>query len=238
MWTYVLLSIFVMLVLAWAFYWHDRSSSCFKQGKYGTHDAPFCTIKKMMYALPEDVRSSILLHVDSKHAGKRVEIPKMRSGRTMMASYVTENIPELVELYNRTTNVVGQTIGTPVSVAPLSTELSLSVIVYEKERDGIEWHYDDNYFQGRFFTVLIPVTVDDTCTVFQFRNHLGQPQNVRLEPGEALLFEGSKLLHRATPLCDGQRRVIISMQFTTDPKVRYPWLMKLKEYAFQGLRFW
>ena len=30
---------------------------------------------------------------------------------------------------------------------------SCCILVYDREGDGIDWHYDVNYYFGRFFTV-------------------------------------------------------------------------------------
>jgi ectoine hydroxylase-related dioxygenase (phytanoyl-CoA dioxygenase family) len=234
-WTNVLIVLAIVACLAYAYYMSGRSFDC-------TIDllgsGSFCAIKKIDLTLPEDVRASIMRQVNDRTNGTRVEIPKVRAGRTMTASYIRKTMPGLIDEYRRAAHAVGRAIGQDVSPASLETELSLAVIVYEKKRDGIHWHYDDNYFRGRFFTLLVPVTLDDTCTVFEYKDLAQRPQSVRLEPGEALLFEGSKLLHRATPLCDGQRRVVVSMQFATDVRIKNRWLMKLKEIAFTGMRFW
>lgn len=228
MFWYVLVLFIIAIVFGYLGYTRDRSSPCFRKG----WSTKFCDITRLPYRLPEGVRTSVLRDID-RGGGNRVSLYSMRAARTFDSRYVQQHIPDLLAVYRDLQRIVSETIGEPVYQAPLDGPLSVCVISYDKPGDAIQWHYDDNYFQGRFFTVLVPVTRQPTCSTYQFRNSQGQPENIRLEDsGEALLFEGNKVWHRSVPLCPEERRVIASFQFTTDPRVRNPILKRIKELFF------
>jgi len=228
MFVYLGFLVVLAIVMGYLGYMRDRSSMCFRS----PGQSRFCDITRLNYRLPEGIRASILN--DVHHGlGKRVSLNSMRAARTFDSKYVQKNMPDLLTVYTDLQKIVSDTIGEPVYQAPLDGPLSICVISYDKPGDAIQWHYDDNYFRGRFFTVLIPVTRHKSCSSFQYRNPRGQPENIRLEEtGEALLFEGNKVFHRSIPLCPGQKRVIASFQFTTDPTIKNPILKGIKELFF------
>jgi alkylated DNA repair dioxygenase AlkB len=229
MYAYLGLLIVIAIVTGILGYMRDRSSPCFKKSMRGRG---FCDITRIPYRLPEGVRASILNEVH-RGGGNRVSMYSMRAARTFDSQYVQKYMPDLLAAYADVQKVVSRTVGQPVYQAPLDGPLSVCVISYDKPGDAIQWHYDDNYFSGRFFTVLVPVTKERSCSSYQFRNRDGKPENVRLEEtGEALLFEGNKVWHRSTPLCPDQHRVIVSFQFTTDTRIRNPVLKRIKELFF------
>jgi hypothetical protein len=43
---------------------------------------------------------------------------------------------------------------------------------------------------------------------------------VQLPPGGAVFFDGDKLRHRITPLGAGERRVSLTFEYVTDPRMR------------------
>lgn len=229
----VLLCLSLLLAIAIAaFYFRDRTPECFRRGQYLSSKGGFCTIQKIRYRLPATLRTKILDTVQKQGAGSRASIPGVRSGTTFKYDDVYRHVPELIHEYDRLRDRVSAAVGERVTTAPKGSPLSACIISYEREKDQINWHYDDNYFKGRFFTLLIPVSSEETCGNFQFRNHMGLPQTVAMDSDHAILFEGSHLLHRALPVCANQRRVIVSLQFCTDPNITNGLLKGIKELAF------
>jgi hypothetical protein len=143
------------------------------------------------------------------------------------------HLPEVVDYYLHLKTRISELVGEPVHPTSLDLPTSCALITYDQAGDGIQWHYDVNYFNGRFFTVLIPVTLNDTCTQFQYRDSAG---GVVALNNKAEVFEGDLVYHRATQLCEGQYRVILSLQYSTDPgvSVANKALMWLKDRAFVG----
>ena len=115
---------------------------------------------------------------------------------------------------------------------------SCAILIYEKENDWINWHYDHNYYNGRFFTVLIPITNELTCTKFQFKNKDNEIISMDLT-NNAICFEGNYLYHRASKLCKNQKRVILSCQYVTDNSMSFinKMRIKIKDFAYTGNLF-
>lgn len=123
--------------------------------------------------------------------------------------------PEFEEYARRLEKGISSVIGEGVQVSPVEDGLGICVLVYDEPRDFIDWHYDVNVYEGRFFTCLVPMYVDsESCTAFEFKDRGGK--DVRVDG--AVLFEGNNVFHRATPQCKGQTRVILSVSFVTSPK--------------------
>lgn len=154
----------------------------------------------------------------SVNQGIRIEIPKKRQ-KCISIKHLQESLPGIVDFYKSLPSVISKVIGAKVQITPLSEPNSLCLVVYEKEGDYIDWHFDTNHYNGRYFTLLLPVSTISTCGNYQFRNSKEKTQTVKLELGQALLFEGDKVYHKAKKLCANQRRVILSCTFTTSQEI-------------------
>ena len=110
------------------------------------------------------------------------------------------------------------------------------IIIYDEENDWINWHYDDNYFDGSFYTVIIPIINNSKCTKFQIMNDKNEIETIDLDINEGICFEGSNLYHSASKLCKNEKRVIISFQFVTDNNISFmnKQFMKIKDIGFTG----
>ena len=208
-----LASTLAYMYFAGGIYVPSRHSACF----FDLVQDSFCDIETLDIRVPEAVRESCLELVRDETKGSRVSVPFWKSGRTIPSRALTRST---IEYYSSLERVVSEAVGTSVYTTPLDKPTSVAVLVYEKEGDFINWHYDVNYFKGRFFTLLLPLTTNATCTTFRFMNRDKQQEDVVLEDGTAILFEGEKVFHMATKLCADQERAILSMQFSTDPAFR------------------
>jgi hypothetical protein len=73
------------------------------------------------------------------------------------------------------------------------------VLVYERPGDHVGWHYDHNFYRGRHFTLLLPVM------------NAGRSANGISHTRLSAKIEGAKVLHKVSPILDGERRVVINM---------------------------
>ena len=66
----------------------------------------------------------------------------------------------------------------------------------------------------------------------------GEERMIATPPNQLVVFEGAKVLHKATPIAEGERRVLLSMTFGTDPTNSAPLEIarRIKDIAFIGLR--
>ena len=138
---------------------------------------------------------------------------------------------------------ISDIVGVPLQETPHRDNSSLSILFYERPGDHIGWHYDHNFYRGRHFTVLIPIENRghhehglSAATLLVKKNN--RDVAVQTPPNKLIVFEGARTLHKVTPIEEGERRVILSMTYTTDPR-SYPilnFIRKVKDTAFFGLR--
>lgn len=198
--------IFAAYFLFRTIHYHNHMKNCPKDSDN------FCYIKKIPLSIPKEYIAPLLLI--SQEEGKRIEIIKKRQ-KSISIKRLEARLPEIVEWYKTLPSVISEVVGTAVQITPIDQPNSLSLVVYEKEGDFIDWHFDTNHYSGRYFTLLIPVTFEPTCGNYQYKDADEEVQTVELKVGEAVLFEGDRVFHRGKELCRDQRRVILSCTFTT-----------------------
>lgn len=201
-------------------------------------DAAFCDIALLSLHVPSDLRRQLLAYVADGNHGKRVTIPGWKAGRTVPTSELASRVPDAIAFYRGAArHAAEQKTGAALATTDLKYPTSAALIMYDRANDFINWHYDVNHFRGRFFTMLVPLTPDDTCTQFQFRDGRegGRTVGVRVQPGGAILFEGDRVFHMASKQCAEQQRCVLSMQFATDARLQgrgQKWWMQLKDKAY------
>ena len=176
----------------------------------------FCHIKKIKLSIPDEYIDP-LLDISYKY-GKRINMPQKRSTAISM-KHLQSAFPNIVEWYQSICPIISKVVGEEVITTPLSEPNSLCLIVYDQEGDYIDWHFDTNHYNGRYFTFLLPVTFEQTCGNYQYKNGNEVVETLSLNKGDALLFEGDKVFHKGKKLCKNQRRVILSCTFTTSQQI-------------------
>jgi hypothetical protein len=183
----------------------------------------------------------------NKNIQKRVEIKSFteniancalpnKAGVTIPTNQIITNSNNIISFYqSELRNKISDLLGFTVYPTDLSFPTSCVLLIYENEGDWINWHYDYNYYEGRFFTVLIPITTELTCTKFEFKNDKNEIVSLDLN-NNGLCFEGNYLYHRASKLCSNQKRVILSCQFVTDNSMSFmnQLRIRIKDFAYTG----
>lgn len=193
------------------------------------NDEKFCGISTFDYILPHHIHSSLLDLSETK--SKRVNIPGWKAGKTVSCSFMTS---EIIEWYKYFANAMSKIIGEKLVITPLNLPTSCCILTYDEKDDFINWHFDVNYFNGRFFTVLIPLTQNQTCTKYVFKNKYEEDESIDMSDGTCIIFEGEKVFHMASKLCSQQKRTILSLQYTTNPKINLinRFFMSVKDFAY------
>jgi len=188
----------------------------------------FCHIQKIKLSIPSYLIGDLLKI--SKNFGNRIEIPNKKRQRAISLKHLSTEVPDIVDWYQTLPNIISQYIGEKVYITPLTQPNSLCLVVYDKAGDYIDWHFDTNHYNGRFFTLLLPVTFEETCGNYQYKNSEEKTETVLLSKDEALLFEGDKIFHRGKELCENQVRIILSCTFTTSQEI------PIEEWIFQNVK--
>ena len=160
-----------------------------------------------------------------------------KKGITISTQHVEKYAPNLINFYqNNLCKIVSKKINLNLFPTDLNMPTSCAILIYENEGDWINWHYDYNYYNGRFFTVLIPISNNLTCTEFQFKNDNNKIKSINLTNNNSICFEGNYLYHRASKLCKNEKRIILSCQYVTDNNISIlnQIRLKLKDFAYTG----
>lgn len=197
----------------------------------------FCGIQNFKYNLPIDIRNKLLELANDDTKSKRVVIPEWKAGKTIKTETIHSVYPEVIEWYKNFANEMTKIVGNDLEITPLYLPTTCCVLIYDEENDFINWHFDTNYYEGRFFTVLIPLTKEETCTKFIFKNENEQDTPISITNDNCIIFEGDKVFHMASKLCKNEKRCILSLQYTTNGDISL-WnriIMRIKDIAYIGI---
>src|SRR5215475_9171193 len=174
----------------------------------------------------------------------RVNIAGHKRGATMSYRDVERLLPEISGFYqsNELCSRISGIVEAGVTTTPRRDQSSCSILVYDRPGDRIGWHYDHNFYNGRHFTALLPLFNEGAAgQVSSSRLLVKENGNTRLiptPPNSLALFEGAFVRHCVTALQHGERRVMLSMTFCTDPTTdRLKDLSRrIKDIAYFGVR--
>ena len=175
---------------------------------------------------------------------ERSYLPAHKKGGTVAYSTLRRQAPQLAALYSsdRIRNVVGDVTGLRLLPTPEHDESSCSLLFYEKPGDHIGWHYDHNFYRGRHFTVLVPIVnrgAGGGLSAARLTAMInGAEMEIATPPNRLIIFEGARVLHKVKPIAEGERRVVWSMTYCTDPRnsALQGLARRVKDTAFFGLR--
>lgn len=195
--------------------------------------------------LPADVLGVLRAEAEALARPERSFVPIHKQGGTVAYETMISAAPHIVSLYHARAlqDLVSRLVGATVQPTPLHDQCSLAVLFYDKPGDHIGWHYDHNFYRGRHFTVLLPVmnegASDDGLSHATLHAFLG---GIDVEVGTPanmlVVFEGARVCHKVTPIREGERRLVISMTYCTDPRAKI-WQAvgrRIKDTAFFGIR--
>jgi hypothetical protein len=178
--------------------------------------------------------------------GIRSYIPVHKKGRSLPYEHIHELAPACLSFYHSRAvkDWISEVVGEKVRPALDHDQSALSILFYDQPGDHIQWHYDHNYYHGRQFTVLLSLVNKSgngkaiSASTLQRKNADGKEVNVWTEENTLIVFEGARVVHRVTPTEDGDLRVMLSMTYNTDPRIR-PMMeiaRRVKDIAFHGVK--
>ena len=202
-------------------------------------------IAVLFQPLPE-TSFHILRETALRHARtERSYFPAHKKGGTIAYEDLHRTAPEIIAFYESSylRRLCTSVIGEPVVPTPLNDQSSCSLLFYDRLRDHIGWHYDYNFYNGRHFTVLLPLLnrhlYEDRLSSAQLViRQDGQEVIVPTPPNRLIVFEGAKVFHKVTPLEENELRVLLSMTFCTQPRASLlkSTIRRFKDIAYFGVR--
>jgi hypothetical protein len=197
--------------------------------------------------LPPDVTRGLIASVAPLEARvNRNFLPGHKQGGSVSRHAIDEIAPFIAELYRSPALMawLGRLAGEPLQVSPADDAHAYALYFYTRPGDHIGWHYDTSYYAGRRYTLLIGLIDESSCRL-DYELHTREagakavPGSVRIPPGGLVFFDGDKLKHRITPLAAGEKRVSLTFEYLTDPRMHLGWrlISNMKDaVAYFGFR--
>jgi hypothetical protein len=155
-------------------------------------------------------------------------LPGHKQGGSVSRHAIDRLAPLISELY-RSPALIGwleRLSGEGLHVVPAEDPHAYALYFYTRRGDHIGWHYDTSYYAGRRYTLLLGLIDESSCRL-DYELHTRERDaalvagSVKIPPGGAVFFDGDKLRHRITPLGEGQRRVSLTFEYVTDPRMSW-----------------
>jgi hypothetical protein len=195
--------------------------------------------------LPPHTFAALRAEAERLAEPERNYVPVHKKGGTVAYETLIETAPGIVSFYHSADllGLVSRLVGVWVGPTPIHDQSSLSLLFYDKPGDHIGWHYDHNFYRGRHFTLLLAIV--NTGRAARGLSHAvlkarvgGGEIGISTAPNTLVVFEGALVHHQVTPILEGERRIIFSMTYCTDPRAHW-WQAasrRIKDTAFFGIR--
>ncbi len=165
-------------------------------------------------------------------------IPKHKKGGSVSYYLLQESAPALLAFYQHQAwiNLLSQIAGVPLLLCPDEDPHACALYFYTEPGDHIGFHYDTSYYKGARYTVLIGLR-DQSSSQLLCRLHTKesgrkvQELSLATEPGTFLFFNGDKLHHAVSPIAEGEERIVLTLQYVTDPSMSFAhrWFSNIKD---------
>lgn len=196
--------------------------------------------------LPAEVLRQLQDECDA-NAGRaeRTFLPVHKKGGTLSYEALHYHTPVCLSVFHSEAlrRWVSEVVGVDVLPTADHDQSACSILYYEQAGDHINWHFDHNFYKGRHFTALLSVVNRSaagsvSASQLQIKDAAGRVTVVDTSENSLVVFEGARVLHRASPTEEGDRRVILSMTFCTDPRVGLfsEVCRRVKDTAYYGVR--
>lgn len=181
--------------------------------------------------LPPELTAKLAAAVAAvEPAVNRNYLPGHKQGGSVSRHSIDELAPFIAELYRLPALIewLGQLAGERLQLSPGDDPHAYALYFYTQPGDHIGWHYDTSYYAGRRYTVLIGIEEQSSCRLdYQLHTRTAGAQpvagSVQIPPGGLVFFDGDALRHRISPLAPGERRVSLTFEYLTDPRMHRWW---------------
>jgi hypothetical protein len=261
-----LLAIVLVLAVAWRYYsyrfqYHHKLAE--RRSEFLTKNRPIITVKEpgtkfrdefdrkrlirvQDFVAPETLNAMRTECLENLNKRTRSYLPTHKKGGTISYESLHYCAPSCVAFFHATETRawLSDAIGEKVVPTADHDQSTCSLLVYTDEGDHINWHYDHNFYNGRHFTVLLSLENRGTKdggvshSMLQRKHPDGTVEEFDTSENTLVLFEGTKVLHRATPLGPNEFRALLSMTFSTNPTLSWykEVVRRFKDIAFFGVK--
>lgn len=172
-------------------------------------------------------------------------LPTHKKGGSVSHYLLRESAPSILAFYRSPVFIewLSKIAGAPLLLCPDEDPHACALYFYTEAGDHIGWHYDTSYYNGARYTVLLGL-VDRSTSRLECRLHTKEPGrevkelSLTTDPGLLIFFNGDKLHHAVTPSAEGEERIVLTLEYVTDPTMSLGkrWYSNLKDaFAYFGL---
>lgn len=165
-------------------------------------------------------------------------IPKHKKGGSVSYYLLQESAPAILAFYQHQDwiNLLSHIAGVPLLLCPDVDPHACALYFYTEPGDHIGYHYDTSYYKGARYTVLIGLR-DQSSSRLLCRLHTKESgreveeRSLATDPGTFIFFNGDKLHHAVSPLAEGEERIVLTLQYVTDPAMSFAhrWFSNMKD---------
>lgn len=154
-------------------------------------------------------------------------IPRHKKGGSVSYYVLSEKAPAVLALYRSAAFIdfLSRLVGARVMPCPDDDPHACALYFYTEPGDHIGFHYDTSYYKGARYTVLLGLVQRSAHCRLVCQLYKDNPQRERQDltlatlPGALVIFNGDRLWHAVTPLGEGEERIVLSMEYVTNPKM-------------------
>lgn len=185
------------------------------------------------------VASALLPEVERlRPAVHRAFIPGHKKSGSVSFFALREDAPIFLELYQAPVFVdfLSRLTNARLLPCPDSDPHACALYFYTEAGDHMGFHYDTSYYKGSRYTILLGLVQRSEACRLVCQLYKDDPKRETRElqlaygPGDLVIFNGNKLWHGVSPLEAGGERVVLTMEYVTNPA------MALHKRAFSNLK--
>ncbi len=201
----------------------------------------------LRHFLPVELTAQLVAAVAAvEDAVNRNYLPGHKQGGSVSRHSIDARAPAIAELYRAPAllEFLSAVAGEPLFVSPPDDPHAYALYFYTRPGDHIGWHYDTSYYQGRRYTLLLGLIDQSSCRL-EYELHTRSPGvapvagSVAIPSGGLVFFDGDSLRHRVTPLGENEKRVSLTFEYVTNPRMHAGWrlISNMKDaVAYFGFR--
>lgn len=153
-------------------------------------------------------------------------IPGHKKGGSVSHFTIAEAGPALFAFYRSPAfrEFLSRLVSADLKLCPADDPHACALYFYTEAGDHMGYHYDTSYYKGARYTVLVGLTQQSSSRLL-CRLHTRQPGHeprdlvVATAPGSMVIFNGDKVYHGVSPSRSGERRVVYTMEYVTNPEM-------------------
>ena len=156
----------------------------------------------------------------------RVRVPGRKGGSVSRFS-LDRLAPVFAKVYGAPAFVdwLGRLCDERLLACPGADPHAYALYWYAEPGDFITYHYDTSFYLGKRFTGLLGLEDRSTSQLVcqLHRKDSGrqvEERAISVRPGDFVFFDGDRLYHKITPLGAGEERIVLTLEWVTDPRMR------------------